>query len=58
MGLGDVAGNLVSIFVLLAGDLTRLDVRAAFGLGWASLAGQLQRALAGYAFAGGSSVRV
>mgnify|MGYP001814464604 CR=1 FL=1 len=51
-GLGQIPGNLARIFVLLAGDLARIGVGAAFLLGRADLADVFQGAIAGCAFAG------
>ncbi len=57
-GLGDVAGNLASVFMFFPADLARVGVGAAPGFGRARLADLLQSAVARGTLAGRSAVGV
>lgn len=57
-GLGDVASNLTGVFMLFAGDLAGVRIRAALRFRRASLAGQSQRAIPRDTFPGWPAVRV
>ena len=46
LSIGQISGNLTRVFALLAGDLARLSVGAAFLLGRADLADFFQGAIA------------
>ena len=58
VGLGDGAGDVARVFMLLAGDLAGIGVGAAAGLRWTGLAGLLARPVARGSLPGRAAVRV
>ena len=56
--LGDIACNLLGIFVFFSRDLARIGFGAAFHLRWASLAGVFQRLILRDTFSAGPAIGI
>lgn len=57
-GVGPIAASLPCVFMFRTGNSARIDIRTAFGLGRAGLAGLFQSAITRHSFAGRPTVRV